>query len=608
MDVLERVFGSLFVWQLTRDGRGVWPTVARCLVVALVAGFLAMTVQRVYANGRYPREVMPEKFAEFQAAFTIPCLNVIFYGCLALTPGLFSPLLARDRESRLLDLLLTTQLTRDQIVLGRWGVRFVQLLMLFAAAIPVLIVSYTFGGARIDILLEALAVALCASISLSAIATLASAIARTTREAFALAYAVPVIVGMTPYALSTLAAVLVETGTGPSAVVTAARSAAEFWNRYVSPIGVFHAAFDVDVFIPRYDVALRIAVFMVIHLSLTLILWRFAVAAIALGGDGAGQQWLQFRSRLFKRRAHDFRNAPIFLREWRSGPSGIWTVVQRYVFVVSACFGLYLPFYCFIFKPFRKLWFLFGDWRDADYLPFYLWTGGALSTFAILQVLQNAGNAIAAERDHDTWQTLLSTRLTAGEIVCQKVLAALRPALTLLILWIPLTLLLVAKGHADVWCIIVPCVAVPGYALFVAAVTFWTTLQSRSSWNGMMQAMAISAFVFAVLTVIQVGEVSASPPTKVNFRRVEHEPIRFTDGVWALSSPFLLTPVEHQPDPRWKVIFSGVVLFVMGLAILISAVEVFPMAVGRPERGMVQRTRPPPTKTIAPQRRPRTAV
>ena len=607
MDVLERVFGSLFVWQMTRDGRGAWPTVARCLVVAQVAAFLAMTVQQVYSNGRYPREVMPEKFAEFQAAFTIPCLNVIFYGCLVLTPGLFSPLLARDRESRLLDLLMTTQLTRDQIVLGRWGVRFVQLLMLFASAIPVLIVSYAFGGARIGVLLEALAVALCAAISLSAIATLASTVARTTREAFALAYAVPVIIGMTPYALSIVAAVFVETGAAPRALSATAASAVDFWNRYVSPISVFHAAFDGDVFIPRHDVVLRIAAFIVVHLSLTLILWRFAVAAVALGGD-AGQKWLQFRSRLFKRRPHEFGGAPIFLREWRSGPGGIWAVAQRYVFVVSTCFGLYLPFYCFIFKPFRKLWFLFGDWRDADYMPFYLWTGGALFTFALLQVLQNAGNAIASERDRDTWQTLLSTRLTTGEIVCQKVFAALRPAVTLLILWIPLTLLLVANGHADALCIVVPCVVVPGFSLFVAALTYWTTLQSERPWNGMMKAIAICAFVFAVLTVIQFGEFSASPPTRVNIRRVEHEPIRIADGLWALSSPFLLTPFEHQPDPRWKAILSGVVLFGLGLAILISAVEIFPVAVGRPEHGMVRRTKPPPRPARAPQRRPRAAV
>jgi ABC-type transport system involved in multi-copper enzyme maturation permease subunit len=589
MDVLERLFGSLFVWQMTRDGRRAWPTVARCAVAGLFALFLWMVVGRVYSRDHYTRFDMPGKFAEFQASFSTPCLFAIFYCCLALTPALFSTLIARDRESRLLELLLTTQLTKEQVVLGRWGARFLQLLMVFVSATPILIWSYVFGGARIELLFGALIVSLCAAMSLSAIATLASAMARTTREAYAAAYAAPILIAMAPAALHTCVVVLAQANVVPYSALTAVSYANVMWDAHVSPIGMFHSVFSTDVFSQPEPLGQRVSGFVVIHLSATLIFWRLAVAAVGRNRDATTQRW----ARLFSRGSRGFGEWPVFLREWRSGAGGLWSAVQRHVFVLAACLGLYLPFYCFVFKPFRKLWWLFGDWRDADYTPFYLWTGGVLFAFALLQVLQNAANSIANERDRDTWQTLLSSRLSASEIVRQKVLASLRPAGVLLVLWIPLTLVLAAQGRADFWAVVAPCIVVPTFALFVGATSLLLMLQAKRPSTGMMQAMGVVVLVFAMLAVAQSALMW--PFAAKASRRLAEESTAFTDGLWLLSSPFLLQPFEGRPDPRWIVVMFSVVMLGAAAAVATYTVEEFPRLTGRREKSIsLQNRRPRP--------------
>jgi len=584
MDVLERVFGSLFCWQLTRDGRQVWPTVARCLIVGAFAFFLASTYVRVYPKFAYSRFELPRKVAEFQSSFTVPCLHAIFYLCLALTPGMFAPLLARDRESKLVDLLLTTQLTREQVVLGRWGVRFVQLLMLFIAAAPVLIVSYAFGGARLELLLAALAVALCAAMSLSAIAMFVSSMARTAREAFAAAYAAPVLIAILPPGLATLAAATVDVNLLPAGVLAYSRSVSDFWDHYMSPLAVFDFVVAADEWARRWIMWPRLALFACVHLTATLVFWRLAVRGIGGAGEGALQRWSRMR-RLFGRSVRTYGETPIFWREWRTGPSGFWAAVQRHVFTVSAVLALYLPIYCVVFKPFKKLWRLFGDWHETDYAPFYLWTGGALFTFALLQVLQNAGNSIANERDRDTWSTLLSSHLSATEIVHQKILAALRPVAVLLVLWVPLTLILFAQGHGDGQCIIAPLVAAPGFALFVAAVAFRTTLQAERPWSGMMLALGVCVGVFAVMALVQSVELGMRTPSTLHARR--HDDVTsLADGRWLLSSPFLVAPFDNLPDPRWSIMAFGLALLGVGIYILDAAIDRFPELTGRAEFGL----------------------
>jgi ABC-type transport system involved in multi-copper enzyme maturation permease subunit len=107
-------------------------------------------------------------------------------------------------------------------------------------------------------------------------------------------------------------------------------------------------------------------------------------------------------------------------------------------------------------------------------------------------------NAITQEREQQTWNALLLTRLHAGEIVVGKLLARLAPAVVLMLVFLPLALIAAAFGNVG-WRGLLR-----SGGLLVATSVFYATIGLACSWAFRRTSVA-TAMAFGIVAFLVVG-------------------------------------------------------------------------------------------------------
>lgn len=107
-------------------------------------------------------------------------------------------------------------------------------------------------------------------------------------------------------------------------------------------------------------------------------------------------------------------------------------------------------------------------------------------------------NAITQEREQQTWNALLLTRLGGDEIIVGKLLARLAPAALLLVVFQPLSLLAAAAGGLPLGALL------RTGGLLVATGLFYGTLGLACSW-AFRRTSAATATAFGVVAFLVVG-------------------------------------------------------------------------------------------------------
>ena len=107
-------------------------------------------------------------------------------------------------------------------------------------------------------------------------------------------------------------------------------------------------------------------------------------------------------------------------------------------------------------------------------------------------------NAITQEREQQTWNALLLTRLHADEIVVGKLLARLAPAALLLLVFLPLSLFAALVAHLPGSALL------RSYGLLVATSLFYGTIGLACSWAFRRTSVATSA-AFSTVAFLIVG-------------------------------------------------------------------------------------------------------
>jgi hypothetical protein len=412
--------GPVFEYELIASSRRKATYIGR-FVYGLV--LLAMVAQHCLAGWGATRTASEASWLG-RRAFV---LFVIVQGIavILLTPALVAGAIAEERQRRSLDDLLTTRLTGGAIVLGKGAARLLHLAMYVAIGLPIMSLMALFGGVDPPMLLLAYAGTASTALFLAALSLLVSTEVRKVREALSLAYGlglgwliVPVAIAeAVPRAWPVLYREIepVNTWVGSSGPLWALRLSA-----------LLSKAGSLEAVAPPKDALWMVGLQLAAATGMaSLAVWRLRPAQRRLGAGEPARARGPWRWRLWARPA--VGDDPMLWKECHtSRTTGVAKLVAAAV-VLLLLAGLAALTYNLAAPAFRELLASGYGPEGVHRRTFNIYlrlVGTGLALVLTLGVARNAAVGITAEREEQTWASLLATTLESATILRAKMLGA----------------------------------------------------------------------------------------------------------------------------------------------------------------------------------------
>jgi ABC-type transport system involved in multi-copper enzyme maturation permease subunit len=422
------LFGPVFVYETVRLGRRRLTFILRTLYLLALTFTLGMVfLEWLSSIGYWTYDfqgIRPGQLSQYgDLAFRV--FAPIQFGVVCfLTPAYVAGCIADEKERKTLEFLFATDLKNREIIFGKLAARILTLLMYVVAGLPVLSSLMLFGGIDPEMLLAAYAFTVVTVLGLAALSIYCSTVLRRPRDAIVMTYL-------------TSGAYFIATFIAPMYLTTAPRIYGPItWFGYEVPvetIGLWMGGGNpifaiVQVFgfgATTEDVGFRYALTYGVIILLCLGFSIVRLRAIALrqsygtvGGTG---------TRAKKAKARPVcGNDPIFWKEvfvegsQRRG----WSTFAGNV--ILALLAFCWPVLIFAHTHFDSF-FHFTGFTAGNNLKYReainVWlrvTTGFLSFLMMMGAAIRGAGAVTAERDRDTWISLISTPLSSWEMVIGK--------------------------------------------------------------------------------------------------------------------------------------------------------------------------------------------
>jgi ABC-type transport system involved in multi-copper enzyme maturation permease subunit len=521
-DAVRGMFGPVFTYEITRLGRRRLTFILRLLYVLGVLGLLALMylawLEDIgYFSGRGLDRVPSERLSNFATTFFYAFIGVQYAVVVLLTPAYVAGTVADEKERKTLEFLLATDLRNREIIFGKVAARVTNLLMFVLAGLPVIAFMQLFGGIDPDQLLATTAATVLTVVGLSALSVAFSVAMRRPRDAIALTYLAIVVyaVGsaMLAWYVFGVQMYLSRIGTTPEfflgyeidmlvlidgvKVVTdwlAAGNVLYVLPSLLNPFagGATQSAVGTALF--RYSVFWGAATALFLGYSV----WRLRAVAL-YQSYGAPKQASRGRAARAAKARPAVGDDPMFWKEVfvESGVRGgciVWLMVLVVVGIVFM-FPVMFVYMAFI-NPSSgwstaRLWEEFTDSMNG-------WCRGVTGVVGFLLMMAAAvrgAGAVSGERDRDTWVSLMSTPLTAWEMLRAKwlgCLLGLRGGYFLLLAVWAMTL---AVGAVDPPMILVTILFTAVYVSAFAWIGILNSITSRTTLIATVRALMISLFL-----------------------------------------------------------------------------------------------------------------
>jgi hypothetical protein len=380
------------------------------------------------------------------------CLVLLFF--VFLVPAFVGGSIAEERAKDTLPLLLLTRLTRIEIVLTKTAARWLCAVNLVLSGLPVMVVSAWAAGLEVELLLAVL-VLLSSSGFMATLAILASAFqdhagnARAIATAWIFGWLIgPPILSIMPIRSADLWGML----------LTELKSLCAL----VAPSSPLSLVTDPGWYTGSSPIDLESRVALMVGLQTVFGLLALSAAASQLKARETNPNWID-PTRGYRPPCGD---DPVFWREYelpmRRGGGSLVALRLRYLLIVikavlinvAALVGMLLVLAIPIGLVAATMYYGFGafdELRQYGYSPdgpfverlhFNLLVRAATGMLALLPAMIQTslvGTRITAERDKKTWDTFLTTPLSATEILRSKsrvALTSLKTGWPLVIIWV----------------------------------------------------------------------------------------------------------------------------------------------------------------------------
>ncbi len=528
-NAVRNMFGPVFMYEVIRLGRRRLTFIMRLLYVLGIMALLSIMylawLDSVGYFDRYSSERVPyERLNSFATDFFYTFLAVQFGVLAFLTPAYVAGTVADEKERKTLEFLLATDLKNREIIFGKLAARVTNLLMFVLAGLPVVAFMQLFGGIDPDQLLAGIAATVITVIGLSAVSVYFSTTLRKPRDAIAMTYlfvAVYIVVSFVlGWYLIYLQFLIARTGSTPIVVgdteicdtldiVNAVKLATDWicaGNLAYVLTSTFNPMTGAGLTTDSIGTALfRYAAFWGL---VTVALVGYSVArlrtiALSQGPGGSAPKKARVSRRVAMTRP-GIGNDPMFWKEVfvdggvRGGCMG-WAVsiiISALIFVIPIIILwntlIDPPNYVYYGnQSYTQRWDDFARGMN-------LWcriATGVLGFLTMLAAAVRGAGSVSGERDRDTWISLISTPLTAWEMLRGKWLGCvlgLRRAYGVLIVVWALSLLV---GAVDPPMMLATVICTIVYISAFAWIGIYCSITARTTLIATVRALMISMFM-----------------------------------------------------------------------------------------------------------------
>ena len=521
-DAVRGMFGPVFTYEITRLGRRRLTFILRLLYVLAILALLALMyfswLEDIgYFRRNGPDRIPTERLSNFATKFFYAFVGVQYAVVILLTPAYVAGTVADEKERKTLEFLLATDLRNREIIFGKVAARVTNLLMYVLAGLPVIAFMQLFGGIDPDQLLAATAATVITVIGLSALSVAFSVAMRRPRDAIALTYLAIIVyiagsallafyvfatqmyvarMGAAPieflgFQIDTLEALdAVKVATDWLAAGNVLYAVPSLLNPFAG--GATAAAVGTALF--RYAVFWGLAT----ALFLGYAVWRLRAVAL-YQSYGAPKQATRGRAARAAKARPAVGDDPMFWKEVfvEGGVKGGCMGWFLSLAIVGLVFMFPLLFvYMFFIDPPGAAWTGHGRQWEEFTEAMNVWcrvATGILGFLLMMAAAVRGAGVVSGERDRDTWVSLMSTPLTAWEMLRAKwlgcVLGLRRGYFMLLLVW-ALTL---AVGAVDPPMILATILYTAVYVSAFAWIGMWYSITSRTT---------LIATVWAIMTAL----------------------------------------------------------------------------------------------------------
>jgi ABC-type transport system involved in multi-copper enzyme maturation permease subunit len=405
----------------------------------LLAAILLLYVEKLPSADLFSGGVIHrrEQMAEFANAFFAAFVGVQFAAVILFTPALAANAVAEERSKNTLMFLFTTHLSNREIVAGKLLTRLLQVGLLVLTGLPVLAMMQLFGGIDPNLVLGSFWAVALTGLSLGCVGVVCGIRAKKPQNASWRAYQL-----LLAYAaLSALSIWFFDLPFGKAtgwfwAIGPAGRGVVTPTVGFTPPtdpawwqicVEAFNAGNPYFAYLRMYyEQARGTPFFDSLMIALRSFTFFHGVIALAFGGYAifrlravAARQVAGLKpakSKYLKAASHPpIRDRPVLWKEiyCESKPRQRWLALffSRWFFFISFL-PAWIIFLFLLDDMFSKL---------AEYTIIFLRLAGTLvACLLCIRVALQAARSIAAERERETLDSLLTTALTPGEIVAGK--------------------------------------------------------------------------------------------------------------------------------------------------------------------------------------------
>lgn len=578
-------FGPIMGWEMRTVARRKRYFFSRALFATLLLIILGIAYNAFLIRmSMLPRHKLTiQEYAQFGEGVWVAFVNLQITAIFVFGPAYLAGSLVIEKERRTLEFLFATNLSNAEIVLGKWAARFLNLTLLLIAGVPVLSFTYLLGGIPYDRLLELFLVLVSALCSVSAISILASAYAKTTRQAIGNGYLGVVMMLIIPMILSWLWKLLANFMPNHLAAydltVTQTLSLLNLINPYVA---FYLLEWGAQSFSMTFSPFAILSLYVGLHGTITLLCLSVAVLRLRriyqkeLAKSSAPRRRFWWSRR--ERPAYSVGNwSPMAWREWTFNKTRNRSVLSNLLLLILVV-TIYWPVGYHLVE-----WFsadLDREWtpeKAKEVTIFVSTTSMLLIVYGLIALSVRSAISISNERDKDCWLSLIATPLEPEEILRGKLIGGLRGFLPLVIIMAPA--LLVASVIGETSLLVLPALIIELFVIctLFASVGMYQSLRRKSSMSAIFSTLGLLYLLTLVLQWIMSllgiafyaalsGPLSKSPG--------------FLGSIFLFSSPFTilggtfyLPPMSEWGTDEFLGTFIGVTANLGFLCIVIHIIN-----------------------------------
>jgi ABC-type transport system involved in multi-copper enzyme maturation permease subunit len=188
----SRFKNALLGWEVLRAGRrtGTLAIARTALGGLLLASMWALWAAnfKTDATLKGSGTDVGKELNQFAERFAVTFFMVQVSAVLLLTPVFVAGAIFEERETRSGEILLTTQLTRREVYVGKLGARMVQVLLVVLAGMPILFLTQLWGGVSMEMIIVDYVATGVAVVGAGVVTAAISAYAETMRGAILRSY------------------------------------------------------------------------------------------------------------------------------------------------------------------------------------------------------------------------------------------------------------------------------------------------------------------------------------------------------------------------------------------------------------------------------------